>query len=154
MADKIENQTLADSLNAKLEKSKGTVIAICAIVAVVIVVIAVCATVKSKSTERGIEKIDSISYTLTDKASELSEEDLAARKDKALEEISSLTGKGGIVGLRANMLVAEIKFSQKKYEEARSAWLKAVDVKKSAYTAPLCYFNAAVCMKMQFLITN
>ena len=43
------------------------------------------------------------------------------------------------------MLVAEIKFAQKNYDEARSAWLKAADVNKKAYTAPLCYYNAAVC---------
>ena len=145
MADNKQTETLATALNAKLEKSKGTVFAICAVVVAVIVVIAVFATVKSKSTEKGIEQIDSISYALTSDASELSEEDIAVRQNTALEQLVALSSKGGIVGIRANMLIAEIKFAQKNYEEARSAWLKAIAAKKDAYTASFCYYNAAVC---------
>ena len=145
MADKIQNETLADSLNAKLEKSKGTVIVVAVVAVILIAVVAIFATVRTKSIEKGIEQFEQISFSLTDKATDISAEDLAARENKALEELSSLTGKGGIVGLRANMLVADLKFAQKNYEEARSAWLKAVEIKKSEYTAPLCYYNAAVC---------
>jgi len=145
MTEKIENETLATSLNAKLEKSKGTVLAVAIVALVVIIAVAAIATIKAKSTEKGLELFDSISYTLTDKANELSSEDLASRQSKALEELSSLASKGGIVGLRANMLIAEIKFSQKNYEEARAAWLKAISAKGKNYTTSLCYYNAAVC---------
>ncbi|MBQ9207702.1 MAG: tetratricopeptide repeat protein [Treponema sp.] len=151
MADKIENETLATSLNAKLEKSKGTVFAICGIIVVAIVIIAVVATVKSKSTAKGIEQIDSISYALTKDADKLPEgeeekaSEIANRQNKALEELASLSDKGGIVGLRANMLIAELKFAQKNYEEARAAWLKAIAAKGKNYTTSLCYYNAAVC---------
>ncbi|WP_294430248.1 tetratricopeptide repeat protein [uncultured Treponema sp.] len=148
MADKNEKETLATSLNSALEKSKGLVFAVAAVVVLVIVAVAVVATVKSKATANGIEQIDTISYNLTNVSSEekdLSAEDIAARQTKALEELASLSGKSGVVGLRANMLVAEIKFAQKNYEEARAAWLKAAEVKKNAYTASLCYYNAAVC---------
>lgn len=145
MADKIEKETLANSLNNALEKSKGLVFAVVAVVVVVIVAVAAFATVKSKTTEKGIEKVDSISYTLTNESEGLSEAEIASRKTTALEELASLSGKSGIVGVRANMLIAEIKFSQKNYEEARAAWLKAIDAKKNAYTASLCYYNAAVC---------
>lgn len=145
MAEKQENETLASSLEKTLEKSKGTVIAVAVVIVVIIAAIAIFATVKAKSTESGIEKFESISFALTDKADELSPEDLAARQDKAIEELSLLAAKSGIVGLRANMLIADLKFAQKKYEEARSSWLKAAEIKKSAYTAPLCYYNAAVC---------
>ena len=145
MADNKQTETLATALNAKLEKSKGLVFAICGIVVALILIIAVVATVKSKSTEKGIEQIDSISYALTKDAADLSEDDVLARENTALEQLAPLSAKGGIVGLRANMLIAELKFAQKNYSEARSAWLKAISAKKSAYTTPLCYFNAAVC---------
>lgn len=145
MADKIENETLASSLNAKLEKSKGTVLAVAVILVVAIIAVAAFATIKSKLTEKGLELFDSISYSLTDKANELSAEDLSARENKALEDLSPLSEKTGAVGLRANMLIAEIKFSQKKYDEARSYWLKAISAKNGNYTTSLCYFNAAVC---------
>ena len=145
MTEKIEKETLASSLNAKLEKSKGAVAVFVAIVVVVIVAVAAFATIKSKTTEKGLELFDSISYSLTDKANDLSKDDVLARENKALEELSALTEKSGIVGLRANMLAADIKFSQKNYEEARSAWLKAIAAKGKNYTTSLCYYNAAVC---------
>lgn len=145
MADKIEKETLEVSLNRKLEKSKGMVFAVCSVVIVAIVAVAVVAAVKSKITEKGIEQVDTISYTLTNESKDLSDSDIAARQNKALEELSSFTSKKGVVGLRANMLSAEIKYAQKNYSEARDFWLKAAEAKKNAYTEPLCYYNAAVC---------
>ncbi|WP_296329617.1 tetratricopeptide repeat protein [uncultured Treponema sp.] len=145
MTDKTEKETLADSLNKTLEKSKGIVFTVAAIIVVAIVAVAVFATLKSKATEKGIEQFDLIAYNLTNEAKDLSADDIAARQTKALEDLTPLTEKKGIVGVRANMLFAEIKFSQKKYDEARSAWLKAVSGDDKIYTAPLCYYNAAVC---------
>lgn len=145
MANTTGNETLAVSLNEKLEKSKGIVLAVGVVVAVLIVVVAVFATVRSKSISKGIEQIDSISYVLTNDSAELSDSDITARQNKALEELASLSEKGSIVGIRANMLVAEVAFAQKKYEDARSAWLKAANADKKSYTASLCFYNAAVC---------
>ena len=126
MADMAEKETLATSLNKALEKSKGLVLAVAAIVVVAIVAVAVFATVRTKSIEKGIEQVDLISYNLTNESKDLSESDIASRQGKALEELAPLSEKAGVVGLRANMLIAEIKFSQKNYDDARAAWLKAV----------------------------
>ena len=145
MNNENEKQTLADSLNSSLEKSKGVVFAVAAILVVVIIAVAVFATVKAKGTEKGITSVDTIAYNLTNEAKDLSESDISSRQSKALEELSALTEKKGVVGLRANMLVAEIKFAQKNYEDARAAWLKAVSAKGKNYTTSLCYYNAAVC---------
>ena len=150
MADKNENETLASTLSMRLEKSKGVVFAVCGVVVAVIVIAAVFAAVTSKSVAAGIERIDSISHALTKDADKLPEDDaeraaeIAVRQNKALEALSPLAEKSGVVGLRANMLVAEIKFAQKNYEDAKSAWLKAVAAKNKNYTTPLCYYNAAV----------
>ena len=145
MIEKTEKETLATSLNSALEKSKGAVIAVSAIVVVAIVAVAVFATVRAKSIEKGISQVDSISYNLTNESKDLSESDVAARQAKALEELAALSDKKGVVGLRANMLIAEINFSQNNYENARSAWLKALGAKGKNYTTSLCYYNAAVC---------
>ena len=145
MTDKMEKETLATSLNNALERSKGLVFALAAAVVVVIVAVAVFATVRAKSIEKGIAQVDLISYNLTNESKDLSEADVAARQTKALEDLLPLTEKSGVVGLRANMLVAEIKFSQKNYDDARAAWLKAVKAKSNNYTTSLCYYNAAVC---------
>ena len=145
MIEKTEKQTIETSLNSVLEKSKGIVFAVAAVVVVVIVAIAVFATVRAKSIEKGISQVDSIAYNLTNDSKDLSEADIAARQDKALEELAVLSDKSGVVGLRANMLVAEINFSKKNYDAARQAWLKAVQAKNNNYTTSLCYYNAAVC---------
>lgn len=145
MIEKNEKVTLADSLGTAIEKSKKSVIVVSVLVVVAIVAVAVCATLRAKSAEKGIEQIDLISYELTSDADGLSETDVAARQATALDALAPLSGKSGVVGLRANMLLAEIKFAQKNYSEARDAWLKAVAAKNKAYTASLCYYNAAVC---------
>ncbi|MBB5225849.1 hypothetical protein DYE50_08150 [Treponema ruminis] len=145
MIEKTEKQTIETSLNSVLEKSKGIVFAVAAVVVVVIVAVAVFATVRSKSIEKGISQVDSIAYNLTNESKDLSETDIAARQDKALEELAKLSDKSGVVGLRANMLAAEINFAKKNYDQARSAWLKAIQAKGKNYTTSLCYYNAAVC---------
>ena len=139
-----EKETIGQSLESKLRKSSGTIIAILIVLLVFVVAISVFAAVKSKVAEKGISQIDSISYALTNDAKDLSAEDIAVRQNKAIEDLLPLSNKGGVVGLRANMLLAEIKFAQKNYDEARAAWLKAASAKPKVYTAPLCYFNAAV----------
>lgn len=145
MADTAGTETFAASLGARLEKSKGLALAVCAMVFVIIVGVAVFAVLRAKSISDGIERIDAISYALMRGSGELSEDEISSRQQTALEELASLGGKSGIVGLRANMLIAEIKFARKSYEEARSAWLRAAGLNKKSYTAPLCYYNAAVC---------
>lgn len=98
-----------------------------------------------KATEKGISTLDKIDFEFRNEGAGISESDLIVRQDKALEALEELTVKSGIVGVRANMLKADILFQKKDYEASRSAWVKAGDSKKSVYTAPICYFNAAVC---------
>ena len=43
------------------------------------------------------------------------------------------------------MLEAELAFETKDYKRARAAWLAVVKAGKKSYTAPLAYYNAAVC---------
>lgn len=145
MADTDNKKSLSVSLNAALEKSRGLVVAISVVVFVLILAVVIVATVVSKSTERGIEKIDTITFTLLNEADSISEEDVSVRISSALDSLSELTGKGGIVGARANMLSAELVFIQKKYDSARDFWLKAASAGKKSYIAPLSYYKAAVC---------
>ena len=86
-----------------------------------------------------------ISYELTNKSYDLSETEIAARQDKAVSSLSELVGKSGIVGVRANMLSAEIYYQKKDFENARSAWLAAAQKGKNTYIVPIAFFNAASC---------
>lgn len=158
MAEKVQNETVAEKLNASLAKSSKALLVLAAVVVIAFLAVIVVSNVNAGATKKGLELIDTINYSLT-KESEISaddenvsEEEIAskkaeektARQNSALEQLASLSSKSGIVGVRANMLVADIKFSQKNYSEARDAYVKAASGKK-AYTAALNNFNAGVC---------
>lgn len=167
MAEKVQKESFADRLNASLAKSSKAIGAVFVAIMVVLVAVIVISNVKARATRNGIEQIEAITSSLTkeseipaeDDNAELTEEEKVAkeaeteakkaeekvaRQTTALEQLSSLSSKSGIVGVRANMLIADIKFDQKKYDEARDAYVKAAEGKK-AYTAALNYFNAGVC---------
>lgn len=110
---------------------------------VFVAVLGVANLVSFKTSEKDLSVIDSIEYVLTNNSSDLSDEELDARRTAALNGLAKFNGKGGITGVRANMLTAEIKNIQKDYEAAAGFWEKAASKKKNAYTAPLCLFNAA-----------
>lgn len=167
MSEKIQKESFADKLNASLAKSSKAIVAVVAAIIVILLAVIVVSNVKASSAKKGLEQIETITYALTkeaeipaeDENTELSEEEKAAkeaeteakkaedkhaRQTTALEQLSSLSSKSGIVGVRANMLIADIKFDQKKYDEARDAYVKAANGEK-AYTRSLNNFNAGVC---------
>lgn len=147
MADKIENTGMQDKLNSMLEKSKNTICIVAGVFVVALIFVIVVTTIQSKANAKAIELIDTVTYSLTKNAEELTGDALTARQNEALESISVLSGKKGIAGIRSNMLIADIKFAQEKYDESADAWLKAAAANSNAYTAPLCYYNAAVCFE-------
>ena len=116
----------------------------------IIVLIAVCAVCVSiavieNANTKGIEKIDVIEYALTKDSSTATDDEISARQNTALQSLTPFLGKKSIVGVRANMLAADISMQKKDYENSRTYWLAAANVGKKAYTAPLCKYNAAVC---------
>ncbi len=145
MNDKIEKASLEDNLNSILEKSKNKIFAASCVVVVALVAVIAGTVVKSHADAKAIELTDSVYYAYTKNSSSLSDSEISERQNEVLSKLSSLSSKKGIAGIRSNMLIADVLFSQEKYEESRSAWLKAASANKKAYTAPLCYYNAAVC---------
>ncbi|MDE7141245.1 MAG: hypothetical protein K2O09_10935 [Treponemataceae bacterium] len=143
MAENTVQKTSAEKINAFLTRNRKVILTVCAFVAAAVIVGAVCVVVSARQTEKGLAKLDAIAYALMQNAAELAGDDLASRQETALSALAALTGKGGIVGTRANMLAADLYFQRKDYESAKDAWLKAAGAKKNAYTAPICRFNAA-----------
>ena len=63
-----------------------------------------------------------------------------------LDELDkSYTKKGGVAGVRANMLAAEIEYQKKNYEAAVEYWENAAAKDVKAYTSSLALYNAGVC---------
>ncbi len=159
------DETLATRLNDKLTAVRKPLLAALAAVIIALVVLVVAILVSEQSTKKGLAHIDAIYFSLTSKeygseavatsadGEETTVEDQYLSNTKSLAEAESISlealipyaAKGGIVGVRANLLMAELYFEQKDFEKARAAWLKAATAKNGAYTAPLAYFNAAVC---------
>lgn len=141
-----DNENKADSkISAFLEKNFKVILGVAVVLLVFLGVAVAASAVAKSSAEKGIAKIEAVDYEFRKDAENLSDEEFAVRQDAALAELESLSSKGGIVGVRANMLKAEILFQKKDFENSRSAWVKAAETKKSVYTAPICFYNAAVC---------
>ncbi len=145
MAERIEEErkSLSDSVGGFLARYR--VLFIGGIVGLIVVAVAwgILSSVSTASHRKGLDQLEGIVYSL----SKADEDSVAAARETALPQILDLAAgnKGNIVGLRANMAAAEIYFSQGRWTEAKDCWLAAATVEADAYTAPVCYYNAAVC---------
>lgn len=144
MDEKFEKTTVGEKVAEFVTSFRSILLTVVVVVVVVLGVYGTVAAVSASNSEKGLENIDSISYVMTKDSASLSDEELKGRADTALAALSAYVSKSGIVGVRSNMLAAEIYYSQKDYEKAASAWKKAAEKGKKSYTAPLSYFNAAI----------
>ena len=142
---KFEKATIGEKVSNFLNSRRVIFTSVLVVAVVAVVVYAVSATLVTKSNEKGLETIDGITYKLTKDSVNLSEEELEARRTAALDSLTALVKKGGVVGVRANILAGEITYSQKKYEDAAKYWVSDAANGKKSYTSPLAYFNAATC---------
>lgn len=94
---------------------------------------------------KNLSAIDKISYEYTKDSYSLTDEEVTERKNNTIDALNPYISKKGIAGVRANLLLAEIHFSNKNYEEASKAYDKASSLNKKSYVAPIAYFNNAVC---------
>jgi len=140
-----ETKTASTKLNSVLEKNRKLVISSFIAVVVVIVAFILVEIVMSKTKDSNLAAIDALTYELVNGSSSLEEAELTARRDSALEKVEKYTRKGGVAGVRANMLAAELAFQKKDYEAAAAYWQAAAAKGKKAYTAPLANYNLAVC---------
>ena len=144
MAD-YEEVTASKKLAGFIEKRKTVFITILIVLVCLLIGYVVCASIANNNKVKGLQAIDEITFELTDKSSSLSDSEITARLNTAMEKASAYISKGGIVGARANMLCADIAYQQKKYAESADFWKAAAEKSKKSYIAPLCYFNLAVC---------
>jgi tetratricopeptide (TPR) repeat protein len=146
MAEKTATKkTASENLSGFLTKYRVAILSIVCLAAVAAIGYSAAVLVMSKLSEKGLDQIDSITYTLTNKSADLSESELTARRSAAMEKLAPLVKKGGVVGVRANMLAADLAFQSKDYKTSRTYWLAAAKAGRKSYTAPLAYYNAAVC---------
>lgn len=145
MSDVKEKTSVSEKLNRFLEKNRIVLFSVLGALVVAVIAYAVIVTVSAKETEKNLSVIDEISYALTNGAEGLEESELAGRRSTAMESVTPLLKKGGVVGVRANMLAADVAYQNKDYAASLDYWKAAAEKGKKSYTAPLAYYNVGVC---------
>lgn len=82
---------------------------------------------------------------LTEEQKAAKSDELAAAVAKAIEALGPYVSEAGVVGVRSNLLAAEIHYAAKDYLSAQDSYLAAAEKDVKAYTYPVCYSNAGSC---------
>ena len=142
---KFEKATAGERLSHFMLKYRMQIIILTAAIVTGIVVYGISAAVVSSLTAKGISFVDSVEYDFTKNSDGLSEAEIETRRGDAMTKLTPYLAKGSIVGVRSNMLAADIVFARKDYAAAKSYWSAAASKGAKSYTAPLAYYNMAVC---------
>ena len=147
MAEKTEKKSGGSKLSAFLEKNKKIVLIV--FIAVVILVAGfVCVElVKSSSTKKDLAAIEAYYYDLMEVSVDTEDSEVNKLATECIENLASYTKKGGIAGVRANMLSAELAYILADYDATVNYYDAAISKGKKSYTAPLCMFNKAVALE-------
>ncbi|MBQ9630752.1 MAG: tetratricopeptide repeat protein [Treponema sp.] len=143
--EKFEKESASEKLSSFMLKNRKIILALSACVIVAVVAVCLYIALSQRASQKAISEIEKIEYELTDNSFSLSEEELAERKKIAKEKLGQYLSKSGIVGVRSNMIAADLAFSERDFENAKSYWITAASKGKNSYTAALAYFNVAVC---------
>ena len=145
MADKTEKSTASAKLNGFLEKNRKPVLITFIVVLVLVIGFITAAIIVSASSKKNLAAVEAYYYELTDSSSSLEDAEITKRATECVEKLAPYTKKGGIAGVRANMLSAELTYLLKDYETAVGYYDAAIAKGKKSYTAPVCMYNKAAC---------
>ena len=145
MAEKTEKQTASAKLNGFLEKNRKPVIIAFIVVLVLVIGFITTAIVVSSSTKKALAAVEGYYYEMMDSSTSLDDAEITKRSTECIEKLAAYTNKGGIAGVRANMLSAELSYLLQDYETAVKYYDAAIAKGKKAYTAPVCLYNKATC---------
>ena len=149
--EKEEKKTLSSKVNAWLMKYRLILLCVIGILIVAAIVFAVVYTVDLNNKQKGFNTLDDLQYQYVSIVNENSPDETTdeqkAKVQEILIQVKNLADKNtkNAVGSRAYMFEAEIEFANKDYTAAKTSWLNAAAANEKAYTAPLCWYNAAVC---------
>lgn len=139
------SENTSEKVEGFITRNRVIILAIVGILLVVGIAVGVGYGVSDKVRQTGLAALEQIETTYSTKTDDLTDDELAARKEQALEALSAYTGKRGVVGARANMLAGSVAYAQNDFNSAANYYVAAAEAEKKAYTAPVCYFNAASC---------
>lgn len=142
---KKEKVNTSEKIDSFVTKNRKTILITGLIVIIAAIVVCITVAVVDNLKIKNIAAVDAIEYSLTKDSSDIEDYAVTTRLDEAITAVTPYLKKGGIAGVRANMLAADVYFQKKDYENSRTCWLAAAEKGKKVYTAAICYYNAAVC---------
>ena len=145
MAEKTENKTAGAKLGGFLEKNRKPVIITFVVVLVLVIGFLSVELILSSLAKKDLAKVEGYYYELTALPADTDDSEVTKKATECIENLAAYAKKGGIAGVRANMLSAELAYILKDYEAAISYYEAAIAKGKKSYTAPICYYNVASC---------
>lgn len=145
MTENVEKKTVNSKLNGFLEKNRKIFTFLLVFIVLVLVCFIIGFAIGKNQREKQLSQIDTIFYELTNKSSSLEENEIESRRTKAMESLSALVNKTGIVGARANMICAELSFQKGKYDDSIKYWQATSKKAGKTYLVPLADYNLGVC---------
>ena len=142
MAEKTEKTTTSAKLNGFLEKNRKPVLITFIVVLVLVIGFIAGAIIVSTTSKKNLAAVEAYYYELTDSSTSLDDAEITKRATECVENLAPYTKKGGIAGVRANMLSAELSYILKDFESAVTYYDAAIAKGKKSYTAPVCMWRS------------
>lgn len=145
MAEKTENKTASAKLGGFLEKNRKPVLITFIVALVLVIGFLSVELIMASASKKDLAKVEGYYYELTALSADTEDAEITKKATECIENLASFTKKGGIAGVRANMLSAELAYILKDYDAAIDYYKAAIAKGKKSYTAPICYYNIASC---------
>ena len=144
MMEQTEKKTLTDSIGDFITAYRKVILGLLVVIFAAAAAFGIGTAVLSAQKKSALSDLDALeaeySKLAADEHADAQKKSEIAAQAKALAEKS-----GGVARTRAAMFAADIAFADKNWEESRTYWLMAAKTQSKAYTAPICFYNAAVC---------
>ena len=146
MADKVDSIDTEKKVEGFITRHRPLFLGLLITLVVGILALITIIAIHEQSTKKDLAAISTTEFALTKALPDgYTQLDVASRQETALAELEKYINKSGIVGVRANMLYADIAYQNADYANALDHYVSAATLSKKNYTAPLCWFNAGVC---------
>ncbi len=145
--NKEEKKPVPVVISEYIMKHRKVIMAFLAGTSAIVLAIVVYSVVVEKKNTAAIARIESLLEQWETAKTENEGQALTKAEDTILAELDTITAKNKNLssGARANLVAAELYFNRKDWNNARERYLAAAQAKESIYTAPIAYYNAAVC---------
>ena len=142
--EQTEKKTLTDSIGDFITAYRKVILGLLVVIFAAAAAFGIGTAVLSAQKKSALSDLDALeaeySKLAADEHADAQKKSEIAAQAKALAEKS-----GGVARTRAAMFAADIAFADKNWKESRTYWLMAAKAQSKAYTAPICFYNAAVC---------